>query len=82
MTIITRMSNTNTQEDDYNDMPSLLCVECGNVWSKGGAAWEKENPSNEMCKCPRDHMIGNKRSAPSEDEYPSKRFAPTRIDRI
>ena len=69
------MSHTNTQEEYYHDIPALLCLNCGNVSIKGGITWEKECPSNEMCNCTRDYMVGDKRKISYEDKRPSKRFS-------
>lgn len=54
----------NTQHD-YHDIPALLCEGCGKMSTKGGPAWERENPTTELCKCPKD----------TTDQESSKKFA-------
>ena len=40
-------------EDNYADMPCLMCGDCHFVISKGGYLWEVEFPSEifGMCQC-------------------------------
>jgi len=44
---------TPIDEDDYADMPCLMCGECHLVHSKGGYLWEAQFPSEifGMCQC-------------------------------
>ena len=68
------MSQTNTQ-DEYHDMPPLLCGECGKPETKGGSTWEEEHPTKELCKCSQNPKVGDKRTIPCHDNDPSKRSA-------
>lgn len=49
----TPIPSPSPDEDDYAEMPALLCCKCNMIHSKGGYIWEAEHPSelHGMCNC-------------------------------